>query len=281
MKFLDSSGTANRLEPPGGHGSPTVVETKNMFRSLVFCLGLSALLTNASVEAQDVIMLQIYGEGVHDYFAGNYQQAQQRLTQVLDAGSRDPRAYFFRGLAHQRMGFTDAANEDFRIGSELEAKHGGTEIVGRALMRVQGGDRLKLEKYRTEARMALFQQRQRMRRDRFGAQPGSEQQPLPDGAGEEDRAPELLDEPADAAPAEASDDVFDEPAEEGAAEPEMLDEPMADPADDDLFGADNAEPAEGADEAGKAAEPAAEGEPDPFGDDPVQPVGEMEDDPFA
>ncbi|MDH3718089.1 MAG: hypothetical protein OES79_08200 [Planctomycetota bacterium] len=257
-----------------------------MFRSLVFCLGLCALLTHAPVEAQDVVILQIYGEGVHDYFAGNYQEAQQGLTQVVDAGSRDPRAYFFRGLANQRMGFEDAANEDFRIGSELEAKYGGTEIVGRALTRVQGGDRLKLEKYRTEARMAVYQQRQRMRRDRFGAQPGVEQQPLPDGAVEEDGAPELLEEPADAAPAEASDDVFGEPAEEGAAEPEMLDEPMADPADDDLFGAENAEPAEGADEAGKAAEPAAEGdkpaaEADPFGDDPVQPEGDAEDDPFA
>lgn len=246
-----------------------------MFRSLVFCLGLSVLLTNASVEAQDV-MLQVYGEAVHDYFAGNYQQAQQRLTQVVDAGSRDPRAYFFRGLANQRIGFEDAANEDFRIGSELEAKYGGTEIVGRALTRVQGGDRLKLEKYRTEARMALFQQRQRMRRDRFGA-PGAERGPLKDGAGEEGRAPELLDEPPDAAPAEASDDVFGEPAAEGAAEPEMLDEP----ADGDPFGDDKAVPAEGAEEAGEAAEPPAEGETDPFGDDPVQPEGDAEDDPFA
>ncbi|NIO47309.1 MAG: hypothetical protein GTN77_11090 [Planctomycetales bacterium] len=259
-----------------------------MLRSLVFCWSMSAWWMTAALEAEAQVLVQMYGEAVHEFFDGNYQQAEQRLTQVLDAGMVDPRVYYFRGLARQRLGRQNEAGQDFQAGSQLEAKYGGTEAIGRALTRVQGSDRLQLEEYRTEAQMAVLQKRQRMRSERYGeelpaergdlgAVPDLEEAPLPEGAVE----PDLFDEPADAAPAESgdgpADDLFGEPAEPAEAADEDTDE-----AADELFDQPAEEGAAEGEEGDESSPPEAEDESDPFGDDPVQPEEEdEEDDPFA
>ncbi len=251
-----------------------------MLRTLTFCGGLSLLWIPAVLEAQNDVILQLYGQAVHDYFAGNYRAAQQTLTEVLDSGSRDPRAYYFRGLAQHQLGQADAGDEDFRVGAELEARSGAEELVGRALTRVQGSERLQLEEYRTAARVALFQQREQMRRARFGDtpprgperfEPAGEAMPPADAATAEDEIPAFGEEPA-----EATENLFGESVEEPAAADE--EEPPAEPAADDPFGDETAPP-----EAEPAGEdqPAGEEEGDPFGDDAEQPDDEAEDDPFA
>ena len=117
---------------------------------------------------QDDVLSRIYGTGVHAYFRGDYQQAYKRLTTAIESGNRDPRAYYFRGLAYQKLGRPEQANQDFTRAADLEVRDGNlADPVSRALMRVQGPTRLKLESYRTEARRKINKRHGEMDEDRF------------------------------------------------------------------------------------------------------------------
>lgn len=94
------------------------------------------------------------GAGLHAFHMGNFQAAYDGLTDAIQAGVEDPRAYYFRGLAALRIGRLDEAEADFASGAELEASTGGMRRVSSALERVQGQDRLTLERFRTRARLA-------------------------------------------------------------------------------------------------------------------------------
>jgi mono/diheme cytochrome c family protein len=50
-----------------------------------------------------------YGAGVHAYYDGNYQTAYDALTAAIEAGTLDPRAYYFRGLTALKLGRLDEA----------------------------------------------------------------------------------------------------------------------------------------------------------------------------
>ena len=41
---------------------------------------------------------EMYGQAVHSYFRGDRGHAEELLNEIIDAGSQDPRAYYFRGL---------------------------------------------------------------------------------------------------------------------------------------------------------------------------------------
>jgi len=117
---------------------------------------------------QDDVLSRIYGTGVHAYFRGDYRQAYKRLTTAIESGNRDPRAYYFRGLAYQKLGRPEQANQDFTRAADLEVRDGNlADPVSRALMRVQGPTRLKLESYRTEARRKINKRHGEMDEDRF------------------------------------------------------------------------------------------------------------------
>jgi hypothetical protein len=116
--------------------------------------------------AQETVLAQLYGTGVHAYFAGDYQQAMTDFTTVADAGTNDPRVYYFRGLASKRLGGNPY--EDFARGAELEAKTIDRFYpVSRSLERVQGSDRVALERYRAQARAAAYQEKQRREQARY------------------------------------------------------------------------------------------------------------------
>ena len=99
-----------------------------------------------------------YGAGVHSYFAGDHARAYDDLSAVIQAGSEDPRPRYFRGLAALQLGRLDEAEADFTEGAELEARGTGAWPVGRSLERVQGCDRLRLERHRVRARVARLQE---------------------------------------------------------------------------------------------------------------------------
>ena len=105
--------------------------------------------------ASDPSVRAVYGDGVHSFYAGNFQQSHEYLTQVVDIGTDDPRVYYFRGLSALRLGSQTEANEDFKKGATFEAERGNTRSVSRALERIQGPDRLLLEQSRSKARLAL------------------------------------------------------------------------------------------------------------------------------
>jgi hypothetical protein len=227
-------------------------------RAIVSC-GLFAVTSwsTTSAVAQDPAMVQLYGGAVHEYFSGNYQQALADLTLVADSESTDPRVFYFRGLVQRRMGMSDAAQEDFAKGAELEAKAVDRFYpVSRSLERVQGADRLAVEKFRARARALAYQEKQKRDQSRYEQIRRSEAAVLRDApiaAPAEPAAQPKAGAAAPAAPAEA--DPFAEPAEKPAEEPAAEADPFA----------DESKPAEEATEDAPAA--AEKKEDDPFADD--------------
>ncbi len=70
-----------------------------MFRSIVLLVGGLASLFSVSLFAQEAVLGQEYGAGVHAFFTGDYASAYEHLTTAIQGGSKDPRAFYFRGLA--------------------------------------------------------------------------------------------------------------------------------------------------------------------------------------
>jgi len=87
-----------------------------MNRTIALLVG-SVLLIGAvlpsELPAQSAVLGQMYGSGVHAYFSQDYVRAHELLTEAINAGSEDPRCYYFRGLALERMGRPEGAAEDF------------------------------------------------------------------------------------------------------------------------------------------------------------------------
>jgi hypothetical protein len=104
-----------------------------------------------AVRADDFTAARQYGAGVHDFFQGRYFEAIEHFDRALAENGRDPRVYYFRGLAKRRLGWIDDARTDFLMGSQLEVALKRRD-VGMALQRVQGADRLTVERFRREAR---------------------------------------------------------------------------------------------------------------------------------
>ena len=125
-------------------------------------VAIAMLVPAENVDAQSArAMQQLYGQGVHAYNAGQMQNAIDSLTQAITAGTRDPRVYYFRGLANAGLGNTTAASSDYSIGAQLEASSSGRHYaVGRALERVQGGTRLEIETARRNAKIFVRTQAQ-------------------------------------------------------------------------------------------------------------------------
>lgn len=198
------------------------------------------------------------GAGMHAFHGGNYGESFEWLSGVIAAGSKDPRAYYFRGLAARRCGREYEAEADFLEGARLEASGEGSRNIGRALERVQGADRLLLERYRAKARTVSTSRDLEAAGRRY-----STTAPEPDESIFRRRRPEVegddIAKPAapkrEAAGEPVADDAFaEEPAEaeppmkaeaeEPAAEAPAAGGDKADPFGDDPFGAGAGEPAE-------------------------------------
>jgi hypothetical protein len=124
-----------------------------------FCLSIAALLCATAsfvpqqASAQDAILSEIYGRGVHAYYAGRHDEAHQLLSSAINAGIKDPRAYYFRGIVSTMRGSSYEAESDWQQGAQLEASGKSTVSIGRSLSRFQGSGRLKLEQIRQAARL--------------------------------------------------------------------------------------------------------------------------------
>ena len=257
-----------------------------MARSIVYGIAVLLMLGPAvsANRAQDSLLQEMYGQGVHAYFAGKYDHAHELFTTAIDQGSQDPRCYYFRGLAYAKLGRPDEADADYKHGAELEAGGAAVQInVGQALQRVQGNLRLQLEEYRYSARLAARLKEVKEKKERYeqmqrnepnvlrgGAPPaaasGTPQPPAPDatdpfaaGAGAAP-APAASETPA-AAPAGA--DPLAAPA--GPAAP-AAEDPFAEPSQPVQMPAEGAAPeAPAAADPFGAAMPAAPAAADPFG----------------
>ena len=258
-----------------------------MFRSIILLVGGLALLCASSLFAQDAVLGQKYGLGVHAYFAGDYAKAYEQLEATIAGGSKDPRAFYFRGLTYLRLGRGPEAIQDFQKGAELESRDVNKFYsVAKALERVQGPARIEMEKYRVDARMAALEEAERMRKARYEAIKRDEARVLREQTIIPTPSPESAKGAEAAAQPSAEIDLFAPPedksapgvekkparaatpAKKPAAGPgKKAAEPPAAPAADDPFAtppAEKTEPAKPAAEEKKPAEKKADSG-DPFG----------------
>ena len=142
--------------------------------ALVLAMALSC---PGSLLAQEAVLEEFYGSGVHKYFSGDYSGADADLTAAVDGGSRDPRVYYFRGLARTRYGGDSTA--DFQRGADLEAADSSQYYpIGKSLERVQGSTRMSLERYRSLARATAYSRSQQRDAIRYQQQQHRESQVL-------------------------------------------------------------------------------------------------------
>ena len=235
-------------------------------RAMLVWLGVVAasLMANATatvVRAGDdqFAITASYGMGVHAYYSGHYQRSHEDFSGAIEAGSIDPRVFYFRGLAAIKLGRFDEAQADFAEGASKEAAGWGGRSVSRSLERVQGPDRLRLEQYRVRARVVAIKTDREASKRRYGeqttAEPNVLRQRRPAGipAGEDTPTPATT--PPDdtnvfaeesegpqpgkpTTPAGETDDPFGEPpAAEEMDEPPVGEKPAEAKSDtDDPFG---------------------------------------------
>jgi hypothetical protein len=210
---------------------------------LAVLLGSAAALCPTSVTGAPALDT-LYGTGVHQFFRGDAHDSIQTLSDCIDAGSRDPRVYYFRGLALAGAGRSDEAEADFAEAARIEAAGTGAWDVGRALERIQGPRRHRIERHRLAARVALARRGGIMEPPRAPllAPPAAVPPPPPGLLRVPKPVPdtELVPAPSDrTGSAKPTDD--DEPVADAAERAEMPDDkpqPPKKPAADDPFGDD-------------------------------------------
>ncbi len=216
--------------------------------STLFSAALIVSCCSLSGNAQQV-MDDVYGRGVHAYYAGQTDRSLEWLNQAIDAGSQDPRVYYYRGLAtiRQTGGLVDAGIPDFEQAALLEVTSGRVVNVGKALERIQGSTRATIEDIRLRVRLENKDKLPRPPQvPTTPADPGSVVDPFGDDSGLTTGDPEVMQRPAPLDPAPA-----DIPGGFEPTAPDATDDTV------DPFGADDA-PAEDA--------PATDA--DPFGSNP-------------
>jgi hypothetical protein len=215
-----------------------------MLRTLVLLAGAIVSLAALPLNAQDAVLSRLYGDGVHAFLSGDFAKSHERLTAAIDAGSLDPRVYYFRGLDYLKLGREPEAIQDFQKGAELECKDKNRSYnVPRSLERIQGTMRLLLDKYRVEARKASYAEANKYRKARFEeirreehrvlrdqtGEPASEAVPAPAAEAEPGAKATKLDvfgNPQEAKNAAKADEVFTE--DKPAGKPDVEEEPAAD-----------------------------------------------------
>lgn len=207
-------------------------------------------------------LARVYGVGVHAYYSGDLQRSYDDLTQAIESGSNDPRVWYFRGLAARKLGRFDEAEADFSTAAARESEAVAEWDVARSLERVQGSDRMAIERHRMRAGVAKQQNQLRAAARRYvesdRRQPEVQRQIRPTAPADDplNLFTEGADEPAEddvpepVAPGPAGDDAA--PAEEPVARP------RAAPADDGLMADELAAPA---DDAPMPAEPPLDADP--------------------
>src|SRR5689334_12646402 len=138
-----------------------------MARNLSWICGALLALSTAVCSGQDAMLEELYGRGVHAFFAGRINEAFDSLNAAIGSGSRDPRAYYFRGLALSRLGRPQEAIDDYRKGAELELLGGEPYPVGKSLERIQGSERTALEAHRRATRLAIHNTQSAAERVRY------------------------------------------------------------------------------------------------------------------
>ena len=126
-------------------------------------------LVGTYVMGQDESAAELYGHGLHAYFAGDYDSAVTLLSESIEKNGSDPRAYYFRGLALASKSGLEAGLPDLTKGADIEVNQADRPVydINGALQRVQGSLRLELEKVRAATRKAAVQKQKKRDQVRY------------------------------------------------------------------------------------------------------------------
>ncbi len=234
------------------------------FFALLSATFLVACNYSPSAQAQSVLD-DAYGRGVHAYYAGQTDRALEWLDLAISSDSKDPRVYYYHGLAtiRQAGGNIDAGLGDFETAADMEINSGRVVNVSAALERIQGSVRHQIEDIRLRTKVA--------NKDRLPSVPmtpvvpremGRDADPFVGGSSMTGGEPEVMTpkpRPTTPAPATGSDPfgASSEPATTPPSDP--FGTSPAPAAGDDPFGSTSPSPF-----GGDAAS-------DPFGDDSGSP----------
>ena len=111
-----------------------------------------------------------YSQGLHAYYAGEWEAAHSAFSEVIKAGFQNPCCYYFRGMVSYQQGDKQSAQQDFQAGAAREANAIRQKFpISKALERVQGGARVMIERARLQARLAVVQKRLTREKQRYEA----------------------------------------------------------------------------------------------------------------
>ena len=112
----------------------------------------------------------IYSKGVHAFFDRNYKEAVTILLDAEKLESNDPRPYYFLGLAYLRQEKSKQADQYFEKAAKLEysGRAARDYAVSESLRRIQGEERLWIEKIRATERTNAQKREQRLQEMRYG-----------------------------------------------------------------------------------------------------------------
>jgi len=145
-----------------------------------FCslLGGTALIANTFTVTDESDF--IYGKGVHAFFDRDYEEAITILLQAEEIKSNDPRPFYFLGLAYLRQEKTEQADQYFEKAAQLEYSGRAARDYGisEALRRIQGEERLRIERIRSEERTNARTREQQLREARYGRENAADRESL-------------------------------------------------------------------------------------------------------
>jgi len=127
-----------------------------------------ATLASSPANAQNNVLTEYYGRGVHAYFNHDLISAYDLLTKAIDNGVNDPRPYYFRGLTSAASGNEYEADSDYKAGAELEARGIFGPSISQSLTRIQGSCRTAIEDARLQARLDYYMLRKAKSDARYG-----------------------------------------------------------------------------------------------------------------
>jgi hypothetical protein len=81
-----------------------VEEHVAMHRKVALVIGAFVLIGCAQALADEVLLANLYGSGVHAFNRGDMKNAHADLSAAIQEGSTDPRAFYFRGLTYFAAG---------------------------------------------------------------------------------------------------------------------------------------------------------------------------------
>jgi hypothetical protein len=93
--------------------------------------------------------LKLFSRGFTEFFAGSLADSVETMNAAIRLNPRDARYRYLRALAHYRLKNMELAEDDAKEGSALERQDSPRLYdINRALLRIQGAERLWLESFR-------------------------------------------------------------------------------------------------------------------------------------